>query len=213
MSALLFVIALNPLVEELKMTGAGVNLAGMLVPCLIFADDIALFSCSLEGLKMLYDKVIGFCSRFSDLQMNPSKSVIIRMGYKCLKPESFYGIETKKFSRYLGAWLTDYKHQHLESSRCAGGIYSKINNVIRNQPHLKFLSPANKRQIVSCFSVPYCIELFEFNDKKSLQKISRAHRNMTQLLWPKSYYLKDENGTRLKFISSMIFLKISSSVF
>ena len=202
MSALLFVIALDPLVDELLMTGAGVSLAGVRVPCLIFADDIALFSCSSEGLKLLFDTVMGFCSRFDDLQMNPGKSVILRMGYKCLEPRSFYDIETKKFSRYLGAWLTDFKHRHVESARCAGSIYGKINNVVRNQPHLKYATPANKRQIVSCLSVPYCIELFEFNDKKSLQKISKAHRQMTTLLWPKSRHLKDETGNRIKYISN-----------
>ena len=60
MSALLFVIALDPLVDELLLTGAGVYLAGVRVPCLIFADDIALFSCSSEGLKLLFDRFNSF---------------------------------------------------------------------------------------------------------------------------------------------------------
>ena len=185
---MLFVMATNPLFEKIKKVGAGVYLSGELISCLQFADDIAIFSCSIYGLKSLYDVIINFCKTYDDLMMNPSKSVIIRMGYKKREPENFYNIQTKPFSKYLGAYLTDYKNQNLEITRCAGSIYSKINEIIRHQPHLKYLPSSHKRQILAAFSKPYCLELIE--DRKKLSKISRAHRMLTQFLWPNSRNLK-----------------------
>ena len=103
-SAILFSATYDDVIYDLNNSNPGVYLNKMKLNNLVYADDICLISSSKFGLRKLYAIVMKFASQYDDLQMNPSKSFILRMGSKRnLQASSFEGIPTCESTRYLGA--------------------------------------------------------------------------------------------------------------
>ena len=77
----LFSILMTDLVSMLKEKGLGMNLAGELINCLLFADDIVLIGKSEKELQSLLDIASAFVTKWN-LKFNVSKSKVLVVGKK-----------------------------------------------------------------------------------------------------------------------------------
>lgn len=75
LSPLLFIIAINPLLEWISRGNTGHQFAnGLTIPVVVYCDDIALVSCNAEDLEEITYKLIQF-GAWAGLEVNMSKSV------------------------------------------------------------------------------------------------------------------------------------------
>ena len=74
MSAWLFLVFINDLMNELKMSGYGITMAHIKIPGLLLADDTILLSTTAKGI--LIDIVTSYATRWR-LKYNPNKSCAI----------------------------------------------------------------------------------------------------------------------------------------
>ena len=75
-SPFLYNCFVNALAEELRGFGLGVQVAGILTPCLLYADDIALLAPSIECLRRM-NQVASDYARRNRYQFNGSKSSVM----------------------------------------------------------------------------------------------------------------------------------------
>ena len=194
LSAYLFSITYDVLASMMKETPAGASLYGQFIQAIIYADDIALAAITITGLYMLYGVVQKFCALYGDIQMNPIKSQILRVGRKKLSPISICGIPTASSGKYLGAILTQNNLRDLEFRRCRRALYSRYNGLIRHNSSLRHFSERNRRTVLDSYGVPYSIETLE----KLPTTITAPHRSMTMHLFPRSYGIKDANNVTIR---------------
>ena len=196
LSANLFSICYDVLINMVKQCPAGIVIHGTLIQILVYADDIAIVSASSHGLKMLYAIVMEFCSQFNDITMNPSKSKIIRMGHASAKkpPISFMSIPTGTSGKYLGAILASKPFETLEIRRCRRSLFGRYNSLLRHSQHLPHFSDTSKRSVLHAYGLPYGLETLE----AVTPSICAPHRIMTMKLWPQAYAIKDANNTTIR---------------
>ena len=171
----------------------------------MYADDICLFAGSKSGLEKLYNVVMEFANKYNDLVMNPSKSFILRMGYKKQPVSTFDNIPTTDATRYLGAQIAKFQklQDREEDSRCCRQIYTATNLILSHYKHIKYLDSSAKNALISAFGVPYGIEL----RPEVSSKMRRAHRFMTKKFYPRSFFIKDANNYDIS--STMLYGEIA----
>jgi hypothetical protein len=112
LSPLLFGLYVDPLEEELltedatdEIDGDFLSLAGVPVPCLLFADDLVLLSSTRAGLQAMLGTLERF-SRRTGLIVNKGKTKVGAQLQKARQEGAFYidggAIETVGSYRYLG---------------------------------------------------------------------------------------------------------------
>lgn len=181
LSSFLFSICYDDLIDEIKSLNAGVFINTQHVQLIIYADDILLVASSILGLLQLYDCTIKFTERYSDIKMNPSKSVILRMGSKNRQPVSFYGIPTADTHIYLGAHVGN-KNEILERARAKKAIYARTNMLLKGNYNIKSCPDSIKKSYLNAYGGVYGVEYFD----KIHSSISRAHRYLALTLWPEA---------------------------
>ena len=190
LSSFLFAICYDDLIHEIKQTKSGVFINKTFVQILIYADDIFLTAASLVGLQTLYYITIKFTERYSDIQMNPTKSVILRMGTLKRPAESFEKIPTAENHIYLGANIGN-KNEFLETCRARKAIYIRTNLLIKQNSAAIACNDTIKKMYLNAYGGVYGIEFF----KSIHSSISRAHRYLTTTLWPSANKLRTSEGT------------------
>ena len=192
MSAYLFAACYDILITDLNKCDYGVYLGETFVNHLVYADDIILMAKTNAGLEKLYERVMKFTGMHGDISMNPSKSIILRVGLKSNKrvAQSFCNIPTETHAKYLGAYVCSHKYRSVEVSRLRSSLYGRFNAMLRHRDHIKYLSDKNKRTIISGLGCPYGIETIA----EVPPKVRKPHRIMTQTLWPSTFGIKDANG-------------------
>ena len=163
------------------------------VSILVYADDILLIASSPFGLKLLLDITDSFCRKHHDIEINPSKSVILRMGTKGKKkhPISINGISTKPSSKYLGVWLND---ECKEDARLIRTLYSRANNLFRQNTNIKLFSHQTKVMLVNAYGSLYGSE----GSLSVSSRVRGAHRYLAKSIfckeWLKFADLNNDNG-------------------
>jgi len=79
LSPFLFAIYLNDLIDKLRQSGFGLYVGSLFVGCILYADDIALLSCSCYGLQKLIDICYDYGVKW-DIKFNPQKSQAATFG-------------------------------------------------------------------------------------------------------------------------------------
>jgi len=140
----------------------------------------------------LYDKVIEFANKFNDLKMNPSKSAILRLGYKKLKPISFYNIPSVDKVSYLGSTIS----QNLDDEvvRANKSLYTRTNLLFKQNVNIRYCKPDIKNIVLNSFGNVYAIETFA----KLSSKMTNAHRFMTKTLFPEFRRYLDINNKDIR---------------
>ena len=195
-SAHLFSITYDELIVELRdSTEHGVFINGTLINLLVYADDLLIVASSSVGLKELYRKVLTFAGFYSDITMNPTKSVILRLGTERRRPIGFGGIPTASSAKYLGAILSENRFcKELEERRCRSALFARYNILLRHSSHLRHFSQRSKLSIINAYGLPYALETMA--GVSSL--MTNPHRIITMNLWPKSYSIKDGDGFTIR---------------
>ena len=76
MSAWLFLVFINDLMNELKMSGYGITMAHIKIPGLLLADDTILLSTTAKGMQILIDILTSYATRWR-LKYYPNNSCAI----------------------------------------------------------------------------------------------------------------------------------------
>ena len=114
LSPFLFSFFINELIIELTNSNYhGIQLSPDLIElfCLLFADDVALFSDSIIGLQRLLNKLELYCDRWNmSVNLDKSKVVVFKGGGHLSKNEKWsYGgevVQTVSYYKYLGILMS-----------------------------------------------------------------------------------------------------------
>ena len=201
LSAFLFAICYDDLIEEIRKTAAGTWLKDRFLQIIIFADDICICAASSNGLSKLYSVVMSFCGRYDDIEMNPTKSVIMRLGRSKQKPISFEEIPVKEKATYLGATISNSKTDEEDKRRAVRALFIKTNMLLKQNSQVKYLADSQKKQILNAYGTVYAIETFD----EISSTMNRAHAYMTKNLWPKYQHSEYYNGfIRYRYLYKII---------
>ena len=159
LSALIFASCYDELIKKCQTSQAGIFLHGCMISILVYADDILLLSHSPYGLKLLLDITKEFCRKYSDIELNSDKSMIIRMGTKVKnkEPVPIYNIPTHKSAKYLGIFLNE---DSLEEARVVRSLYSRTNLLLKQNKNVNLCSKASKLLLVNAYGSVYALETF-----------------------------------------------------
>ena len=110
-SPLLFSLFVNDLEHSLPNENFGVNAVNILIKLLMFADDMAIFSTTVEGLQVGLNSLSKYCAKWGlTVNISKTKIVIFRKSGKTSNEErwSFQGqfIEIVSSFKYLGCVLS-----------------------------------------------------------------------------------------------------------
>ena len=137
-SPMLFGIFINDLVQDLKDSDCGVKLDGIHVPCLLYADDIALIAESETDLQKMIQVLYDWCRKWR-MRVNTNKSKVIHYRIKSqdrTKKEFMFGttnLEVVSRYKYLGLVLDEFLNYETTAAilaesggRALGAVYSKF---------------------------------------------------------------------------------------
>jgi hypothetical protein len=168
LSPLLFIIYINPLILLIQEVGEGYTLNTEIqrLACLMFVDDLVLFSKTKEGLKRLLDQVIDFAMT-NDCIINIDKSTVHSSvkgaqldGFTCNR--SSMGMTSPDISVYLGRVnnpTSSNNSEHIKSRQLKGNaiLYTMINRGL-NMGNLDSPTCAN---IVETIVIPTAAHAYE----------------------------------------------------
>ena len=141
MSPTLFSLYINDLVKTLKEKGPLLNIGGLLINILLYADDMVLMADSEHDLQKLLDLLHDWCSKWR-LSLNRDKTQIVHFrpsGRNMSKFVFLYGrdtLRTVSTYKYLGIILDEFlkfdacvKTISISGGRALGGIISKFKSL------------------------------------------------------------------------------------
>lgn len=109
LSPLLFIIFIDGLAAALRETGVGLNLGDSTLVDLLFADDVALLSDTVEGLQTLINVVDNYCRKWRlILNTGKTKVVVFNPSREGVHYEWDYrgeSLEQVPSYKYLGVWF------------------------------------------------------------------------------------------------------------
>jgi len=181
LSSFLFAITYDELINNIHKIPCGVLVKNTFLQILVYADDIILISSSSNGLQKLYNEVIKFSNKYKDINMNPDKSCILRLGKLKKDPISFNNIPTQRSARYLGGILSNDISDTLDIERATRSLYAKTHQIINHNINtLSYTSSKVRKVILNAYGTVYALETFE----KLSSSLQQAHRYMVMKLWP-----------------------------
>ena len=137
-SPTLFGIYMNDLVKDLKDSNSGVKIDGIHVPCLLYADDIALIAESEKDLQKMIHVLHNWCRKWR-MRVNTNKSKVIHYRIKSqdrTKEQFIFGsnkLEVVGRYKYLGLVLDEFLNYDTTAAilaesggRALGAVYSKF---------------------------------------------------------------------------------------
>lgn len=126
---------MNDLVDMLTEEGIGSHIAGRLINCLLFADDIALIAESENDLQRMLDVAYSFVNKWN-LSFNPKKSKVLVIGKRVNKSKRWHlgqnTIEEANEYKYLGVYFSrSLKFNYHIKSYVKENAERKLNYCIR----------------------------------------------------------------------------------
>ena len=76
LSPLLFNIYINDLVKELNELGKGIDINGVRVSCLLYADDVVILAENEQNLQDMLDTVTHWCQKWN-MTINEKKTQVV----------------------------------------------------------------------------------------------------------------------------------------
>ena len=111
LSPLFFSIFVSDLPEQLSEVDMGSKIQDIIIKLLMFADDTAIFSETIEGLQEGINKVSEYCKKWGiTVNVTKTKIVVFKRGGRLAKKESWVyrdaKIEVVKQFKYLGCTIS-----------------------------------------------------------------------------------------------------------
>ena len=173
-----FSICYDDLIELLRKTGSGVILISfnnkrIFLQIIVYADDILLVSKSPYGLAELIDVTLRFAKLYNDINFNPGKSWILRIGTNRKNAVSVRGIPVTESHEYLGTTIGRGSNP---SKFSTSKLYTKANIMAKENKQLNRCSSDVKNLVVKSYGNVYALETFQKVDSSMRQ----AHRYLTK---------------------------------
>lgn len=173
-----FSMCYDELVKMLRKTGSGVLFTSfvknnIMIQIIVYADDVILISKSPYGLAELIDVTFQFARLYHDIDFNPSKSRILRLGTERRRPVSVRGIPVSNSYEYLGVMVGRGScPERFASSK----LYTKANIMLKENKQLMQCNDDVKNLAVKSYGNVYALENFV----EVGSKLRQAHRYLTQ---------------------------------
>lgn len=178
LSPLLFSLFINDLAEVLPF---GVNVAGVNVKVLLYADDIVVLADSPEDLQAMIDRLHVYCTTWSlSVNLSKSKVIVFRTGSRLSHSLAFkYGydnIEILNSYKYLGVDITynlSFK-KHLQNKLSSAKL--AINSTWSKYINHPLISKENKTKIFNAASrsiMFYAAQIWGFQKYDEVEKLLR----------------------------------------
>ena len=182
LSPFLFSFFINELCNELNNSQHhGVQLSPDLIElfCLLFADDVAIFSDSVIGLQRLLDKLELYCERWSmSVNLDKTKIIVFKGGGHLSKNEKWvYGgmeVNTVSYYKYLGIMFSCRLHWSMATKLLAQQAKKaflcsfKALNVLRPLSYITYF------KVFDTMILPiltYGAEVWGFRECKHLERV------------------------------------------
>jgi hypothetical protein len=194
----------------------------MRIDIILYADDIALMSNSLEGLNTLLEITEKFGNKW-EVKFNPTKTVYLAYGVsqKEIERPKFDGVEIQrvKSAKYLGVWINDKMSSTDHVSKRIVGTMARIKE-LDDTLNASSLPPNMKVFIYKTYARPvlyYGLENMILNkgESKALQTVEssiikhmlglRKCAKSTELLYANEL---EKSDLRLKQLKCNFFIRI-----
>ncbi len=106
-SPTLFSTYVNDLAEELKCLNCGIDIDGVILAVLLFADDVAILAPTAEAMQRMLDVVDAWCRRWR-LSLNQGKTKIVHYRPPSFPQSDYFYVEIVSQYKYLGLWLDEH---------------------------------------------------------------------------------------------------------
>ena len=139
----------------------------------MYADDILLVSKSPYGLSQLIDVTLSFAKLYNDINFNPSKSWILRLGTTRKSAVSVRGIPVTESNEYLG---TVIGRDSNPSKLATANLYTKANIMAKENKQLNRCTRDVKNLVVKSYGNVFALETYQQVNSSMRQ----AHRYLTR---------------------------------
>jgi len=132
LSPILFSVYIDDIIEKMRKSGYGIYIGTQFVGSILYADDIALVSCSCHGLQ----KLIDICQHYGgvwDIKFNATKSQAITFGGnhpKCTLKLGTDSIQWVNRAKYLGCYFNAGHALSVDTSAAISKFYGSLNNIL-----------------------------------------------------------------------------------
>jgi hypothetical protein len=222
LSPKLFAIYIEDIILEVEAARVGISIGEMRIDIILYADDIALMSNSLEGLNTLLEITEKFGNKW-EVKFNPTKTVYLAYGVsqKEIERPKFDGVEIQrvKSAKYLGVWINDKMSSTDHVSKRIVGTMARIKE-LDDTLNASSLPPNMKVFIYKTYARPvlyYGLENMILNkgESKALQTVEssiikhmlglRKCAKSTELLYANEL---EKSDLRLKQLKCNFFIRI-----
>ena len=184
MSAWLFLVFINDLMNELKMSGYGITMAHIKIPGLLLADDTILLSTMAKGMQILIDILTSYATRWR-LKYNPNKSCAILFTNKrnrIIENHLVMGqnkIPNVEETKYAGVLFTNNSSCQSRINNACEKATKTVNSLYTTGLHMNGLNPIASVKIGKHVILPssfYGCELFFDISDCNINKMERVQR-------------------------------------
>ena len=179
LSPTLFAVYINDLVCELNQQGAGLDIDGRNMCCLLYADDIVLFAENEEKLQLLLNVLCTWCRKWH-LSINQTKSNIIhfrntgrnRSVFKFSLADDV--LEYTTSYKYLGLVLDEHLHLPKSGDILADSAGRALGGMIAKYKNLNDMGYTTYSKLYhSCVApvMDYCAEVWSTKENSSCQAV------------------------------------------
>ncbi len=188
LSAWLFLVYIDGLIKELKLTGCGINIANLSIPTIILADDTTLLSTSIRNMQTMIDTVNAYAIKWR-LKYNPNKSCVIAFNKSIKHPLSQELVIGGKLinrvdqTKYAGVIFACDKLSERRTNAVCEKAMKTMNSLYTSGLHIKGFNPIISTKIWKTVILPssfYGCELMTGLSRASYDKLELTQRKFAR---------------------------------
>ena len=185
LSPTLFSMYLNDLALEIKSKDCGININGLDLCILLYADDIILLAPTEQKLQIMLDTIANWCKKWR-MQVNKDKTQIVhyrKSGVKCTESKFKFNrdeLEIVPSYKYLGVFLDEHM-TFLQTAQSLSKAATRALGLLRYK--LRFLKDCRCASFTTMYS-SYICPILDYSSgvwgTKTFQCIEQVQRAATR---------------------------------